>query len=124
MAFRLAQRFAAPPPEAQPQRQTPNMFDPLAIRDAKPIAILKRIFVLVIIGLLGIGAISSYRAYVQVRSLELHADRELSVGSSVDVTVVGSIEQLPWGASSGRACRRQQFERYPSNFARTRTESI
>jgi len=40
--------------------------------------------------LLLIGAVSSHRAYFQVRSLELSAPHELSVGSVVNASVVGS----------------------------------
>jgi hypothetical protein len=66
------------------------MFDAPPIRDAKPIAILKKLFAVVIFGLLGIGAVSSYRAYVQVRSLELTADKQLTDGSPVNVDVISS----------------------------------
>jgi len=37
-----------------------------------------------------IGAVSSHRAYFQVRSLELNAPHTLSVGSVVNTAVVGS----------------------------------
>jgi len=66
------------------------MFEPLPIRDAKPIAILKKVFVLMIVGLLGIGAISSYRAYFQVWGLEVRAEKQVSAGSSVNVLVTSS----------------------------------
>ena len=66
------------------------MFDELTIQDARPILWLKRLFVFVIVSLLVIGAVSSHRAYFQVRSLELHAPRTLSVGSIVNTSVVGS----------------------------------
>jgi len=66
------------------------MLEPLAIRDAKPIAIIKRFFLLVVVGLLGIGAVSSYRAYVQVRSLEITAEKQLSAGSAINVDVTSS----------------------------------
>src|SRR6185436_15641639 len=66
------------------------MFDELAIRDARPVLWLKRFFVFVIVALLLIGAVSSHRAYFQVRSLELSAPHELSVGSVVNASVVGS----------------------------------
>ena len=66
------------------------MFDELTIRDARPILWLKRFFVFVIVALLVIGALSSRRAYFQVRSLELTAPRTLSVGSIVNASVDGS----------------------------------
>jgi hypothetical protein len=66
------------------------MFDELTIQDARPILWLKRVFMFVVVALLVIGAVSSHRAYFQVRSLELTAPHELSVGSVVNASVVGS----------------------------------
>lgn len=66
------------------------MFDELTIHDARPILWLKRLFVFVIGLLLVIGAVSSHRAYFQVRSLELTAPHTLSAGSVVNTSVVGS----------------------------------
>jgi len=66
------------------------MFDELTVHDARPILWLKRGFVFVIVALLVIGAVSSHRAYFQVRSLELSAPHTLSVGSLVNTSVVGS----------------------------------
>ncbi|MEN3327215.1 MAG: hypothetical protein V7638_2022 [Acidobacteriota bacterium] len=66
------------------------MFDELTIHDARPIHWLKRLFVFVIVALLMIGAVSSHRAYFQVRSLELNAPSALLVGSIVNASVVGS----------------------------------
>jgi hypothetical protein len=66
------------------------MFESLIIHEARPIVWLKRVFVFVIVALLAIGAVSSYRAYVQVRSLELSAPRLLSAGSVVTTEVVSS----------------------------------
>jgi len=66
------------------------MFDALTINDARPIAWLKRSFVVVIGALLVIGAISAYRALVQVRSLDLKAPTSLPAGSVVEVAVVSS----------------------------------
>ena len=66
------------------------MFDELTIHDARPILWLKRLFVIVIVLLLVIGAVSSHRAYFQVRSLELTAPHVLSAGSVVNASVVGS----------------------------------
>jgi len=66
------------------------MFDELTIQDARPILWLKRVFMFVVVALLVIGAVSSHRAYFQVRSLELSAPHELSVGSVVNASVVGS----------------------------------
>ena len=66
------------------------MFDELTIRDARPILWLKRVFVFVIVALLVTGAVSSHRAYFQVRSLELNAPHVLAAGSVVNTSVVGS----------------------------------
>ena len=66
------------------------MFDALTIKDARPIAWLKRLFAAVIAALLVIGAISAYRALVQVRSLDLRAPAMLAAGSIVEVAVVSS----------------------------------
>lgn len=66
------------------------MFDTLTIRDAWPIAWLKRAFVATIVALLAIGAVSSHRAYFQVRSLELNAPHTLTEGSLVETSVVSS----------------------------------
>ena len=66
------------------------MFDGLTLEDARPILWLKRVFVFVIVVLLVIGAVSSHRAYFQVRSLELSAPQALSVGSVVKTSVIGS----------------------------------
>jgi len=60
------------------------MFDELTVHDARPILWLKRVFVFVIVALLVIGAVSSHRAYFQVRSLELNAPHTLSAGSMVN----------------------------------------
>jgi len=66
------------------------MFDELAIRDARPILWLKRLFVFVVVALLVMGAVSSHRAYFQVRSLELNAPHTLTAGAVVNTSVVGS----------------------------------
>jgi hypothetical protein len=66
------------------------MFDELTVPDARPILWLKRLFAFVIVGVLLIGAVSSHRAYFQVRSLELNAPRVLSSGAAVNASVVGS----------------------------------
>lgn len=66
------------------------MFDELTIHDARPILWLKRLFVVVIVLLLVIGAVASHRAYFQVRSLELNAPHSLTAGSIVNAAVVGS----------------------------------
>jgi hypothetical protein len=66
------------------------MFDELTVHDSRPILWLKRVFVFVIVALLVIGAVSSHRAYYQVRSLELSAPHTLTTGSVVNTSVVGS----------------------------------
>ena len=66
------------------------MFETQTIPEARPIRWLKRFFVFVIIMLLAIGAVSSHRAYFQVRGLELNAPHSLSAGSMVETAVVSS----------------------------------
>ena len=66
------------------------MFDGLVIRDAWPIAWMKRLFVFVVGALLLIGAVASHRAYFQVRALELKSPQVLTIGSPVEVAVTGS----------------------------------
>ena len=66
------------------------MFDTLTIKDARPIAWLKRVMVATIVALLVIGAVSSHRAYFQVRSLDVKAPQLLTAGSVVEVATVCS----------------------------------
>ena len=66
------------------------MFEPVIIHEARAIVWLKRVFRFVIFALLAIGAVSSHRAYFQVRSLELKAPQTLSAGSIVETEVVSS----------------------------------
>src|SRR5215204_394405 len=66
------------------------MFETKLIPEARPIAILKKVFVGVVIALLVIGAVSSYRAYVQVKSLQINASQILRAGSKVDLSLVSS----------------------------------
>ena len=64
------------------------MFDALTINDARPIVWLKRVFKVVLAVVLTIGTISTYRALVQVRSLDLNAPQLLSTGAVVETSVV------------------------------------
>lgn len=66
------------------------MFDSLTIKDARPIAWMKRAMVAVVLALLAIGAVSAHRAYFQVRSLEVKSPEFLTVGSTIDVAAVCS----------------------------------
>jgi hypothetical protein len=66
------------------------MFDSLNIKDARPIAWMKRGMIAMIAALLVIGAVSSHRAYFQVRSLEVKAPPQLTDGSLVEVATVCS----------------------------------
>jgi len=66
------------------------MFESLTIPEARPIVWLKRVFVFVIVVFLAIGMVSSHRAYVQVRSLDLKAPHSLAAGSIVETAVVSS----------------------------------
>jgi len=64
------------------------MFDTPNIKDARPIAWLKRGMTATIVALLVIGAVSSHRAYFQVRSLEVKAPSQmLAFGDSVQTPV-------------------------------------
>lgn len=66
------------------------MFDNLTVKDPRPIVWLKRVLAFLLVCFLIIGIISSHRAYFQVRSLELHSERELRAGSVIETTVVSS----------------------------------
>ena len=66
------------------------MFDTPNIKDARPIAWLKRGMTATIVALLVIGAVSSHRAYFQVRSLEVKAPSQLKDDSRVEVATVCS----------------------------------
>jgi hypothetical protein len=66
------------------------MFDTPNIKDARPIAWLKRGMTATIVALLVIGAVSSHRAYFQVRSLEVKTPSQLKDGSRVEVATVCS----------------------------------
>ncbi|HKR12595.1 MAG TPA: hypothetical protein VJT15_11085 [Pyrinomonadaceae bacterium] len=66
------------------------MFDDLAIRDARPIAWMKRFFIAAVVSLLVIGALATHRAYFQVRSLDLKAPQVLTTDSVVEAAVAGS----------------------------------
>ena len=66
------------------------MFDSLTIPQGRPIVWLKRGIVFVIVALVSIELVSSYRAYYQVKDLELSAPRTLSAGSTVNTSVVTS----------------------------------
>ena len=66
------------------------MFESLTIHEARPIVWLKRVFLFVIVVFLALGMVSSDRAYIQVRSLELNAPHALSAGSVVETAVVSS----------------------------------
>lgn len=56
-----------------------SMFDGLTIKDARPIVWLNRLIVSVFAALLLIGAVSSHRAYFQVRSLDVKAPHLLNL---------------------------------------------
>ena len=66
------------------------MFEGLTIPQTRPIAWLKRGLVFVIVALVSIEVVSGYRAYYQVKDLELSAPRTLSAGSTVNTSVVTS----------------------------------
>ena len=66
------------------------MFDSLTIPQTRPIVWVKRALVFVIVALVTIELMSGYRAYHQVRDLEINAPRTLSAGSIVNTSVVTS----------------------------------
>ena len=66
------------------------MFNSLTIRRSRPMVWVKRLLVFVIVGLITVEIVSGYRAYHQVRSLELSAPATLAEGSIVNTSVVTS----------------------------------
>jgi hypothetical protein len=67
------------------------MFDSLTIQDARPVAWLKKSALILLALFLVTGIVSGYRAYYQVRSLEIQlTEPVLSHGSVVQIAVVGS----------------------------------
>jgi hypothetical protein len=66
------------------------MFETQPIPEARPIAVLKKLFVVVIVSLLVIGGFSSYRAYIQVKSLDIQADQVLVDGANIYMSVLTS----------------------------------
>ena len=66
------------------------MFDTLNIKDTRPIAWMKRGMIATVVALLVIGAVSSHRAYFQVRSLEVKAPSQLTDGSLIEIATVCS----------------------------------
>lgn len=66
------------------------MFDSLTIKDARPIAWMKRAMVAVVVALLVIGAASAHRAYFQVRSLDVKSPELLTPGATIEVAAVCS----------------------------------
>jgi hypothetical protein len=66
------------------------MFDSLSVKDSRPMAFLKKAVLIFLVVFLLIGIVSSHRAYFQVRGLELHAERLLHNGSTIQTTVISS----------------------------------
>jgi len=67
------------------------MFETRVIPEARPLRLLRRATVVLVIAFLCIGAISSYRAWVQVQYLELRSSEStLHSGSVVETVVVNS----------------------------------
>lgn len=65
------------------------MFDPIAIKSARPLVFLKRACLVLLSIYLAVGLMAAYRAYYQVRSLELQSgDSTLRVGSGIKTTVI------------------------------------
>jgi hypothetical protein len=67
------------------------MFDSLSFQDARPIALLKKAILILLALCVVTALVSGYRAYYQVRSLELQLTEPiLRNGSVVQIAVVGS----------------------------------
>jgi hypothetical protein len=67
------------------------MFDRLSIPEARPLTLLRRAVLVLVALCLATGLVSAYRAYYQVRSLELRLDEPvLRDGSVIEVAVSGS----------------------------------
>jgi len=65
------------------------MFDTLTIRDARPIAVMKKTFQIGVAAYLVIGLIAGYRAWYQVHSLDLNSgEQTLHNGSAINTKVV------------------------------------
>lgn len=65
------------------------MFDSIAIKSARPLVFLKRVCFVLLSVYMVIGLIAAYRAYYQVRSLELQSGNSiLRPGSSIQTTLV------------------------------------
>ena len=64
------------------------MFETRAIPEARGIVLLKRVFTIVVSVYLVIGMISAYRAFYQVRSVEIQSADVLQNGSAISTNVV------------------------------------
>ena len=110
------------------------MFENLSPRDARPLALLKRVVLAALALCLVTAAVSGYRAYYQVRSLELRLDEPVLRGGSVIQTeVVGSgrttidvrLELIQGGRSETLALQRVRgndwaaFDPRPTNGAQS-----
>src|ERR1051326_1099374 len=64
------------------------MFETRAIPEARGIVLLKRVFTIIVSVYLVIGMISAYRAFYQVRSVEIQSADVLQSGSVISTNVV------------------------------------
>jgi hypothetical protein len=64
------------------------MFESRTIREARAMVLLKRLFTVAVSVYLVIGTISAYRAFYQVRSLELQSPDVLREGEAITTNVV------------------------------------
>ena len=64
------------------------MFEALAIKTARPLLLLKKICLLVVGAYLAIGLTAGYRAYHQIKSVDLEAPTTLRAGTSIKAVVV------------------------------------
>lgn len=71
------------------------MFDNLTIRDARPIALMKRIFQVGVVAYFAIGLTAGYRAFFQIHSLEVTANEQTLHGGSVITTKIVTYARVP-----------------------------
>jgi len=62
------------------------MFEAIKIKDAPAISLLKKLFLFLVVSTLVIGAVSSHRAYYQVKSLDVR----IIDNSIIQLDIVGS----------------------------------
>ena len=64
------------------------MFETTATRTANPLLILKKLCLALVAAYLAIGLTAGYRAYHQIKSVDLEAPPTLRAGTSIDTSIV------------------------------------